>query len=102
MPSGETWRAAVDKEECMRFRKWDSELHVVDGGIAPIGNTGWFYPTMRSATFWEKLRYSLGLTLHGPVWREVPNQQQASQGVVDPEAPHQQEEHIDEKGENHR
>lgn len=50
----------------MKLRAWQSKLQVVDGGVHPRGT-----PTLRPATFWEKVRYSLGLAYKGPQWREI-------------------------------
>ena len=54
----------------MRLRWWCSRLRVIDGGIEGR-DFGEREPHTRAATFWEKVRYSLGLKYKGPKWREV-------------------------------
>ena len=50
----------------MRLRRWESKLRVIDDGVFTDAAPVW-----RPATFWEKVRWMLGMSYKGPARREV-------------------------------
>jgi hypothetical protein len=58
----------------MKWNGWQRGLKVVDGGVKHIGQYGITsvgHTTMRPATFWEKVRFCIGLPYKGPQWLEI-------------------------------